>query len=264
MVRFDEYDALIRTCQKLFIKRVHFRDGFRWQDYLRTEKKGLIVCNHGPIIGPFVWIMALLPRIIDLGYGHLIYSAIAHPIIANVPIFARMVGFEKKNGKRLRTADYIELFNSDQLNVLSVSPEGEYSLYGNGVDMQPFRSARSIEIAVRANCRIILVVGRGFEHWQKNFSIKDSWRKQLVKKVAKKIPFLDKLDESALEHADQLSISGVFGRIPDFYVSSELFEPELTAESLAEDRTTRDKQLWVEAERMRLQMVRMLEELKAD
>jgi len=207
--------------------------------------------------------MALLPRIIDMGYGHLIYSAIAHPIISNIPIFARMVGFEIKNGKRLRSADYIELFKSDQLNVLSVSPEGEHSLYGNGVDMQPFRSPRSIEIALRANCRIILVVGRGFEHWQKNFSIKDSWRKQLVRKVAMKIPFLDKLDERALEQADQLSISGIFGRIPEFHVASELYEPTLTVEDLAEDRATRDEQLWVEAERMRLQMVRMLEELKA-
>ena len=54
-----------------------------------------------------------------------------------------------------------------------------------------------------------------------------------------------------------------FGRIPNFYVASELYEPELTAAELAPDRASRDEQLWAEAERMRLQMVRMLEGLRA-
>lgn len=264
MVRFDAYDKLVRICQRFFVENVHFRDGFPWEELFKTEKRALFVANHGPILGPLVWVMAVYPRIVDLGYGHLTYSAIAHPIIRNVPIFARMVGFEKRQGERLRTADYIELFKEGRLNILSVAPEGEYSLYGNGVDIQPFRSARSLEIALRADCHIILAVGKGFEQWQRNVSIEESWRKGLVKRIAAGVPFLDKLDEEALEEAKQLSVSGFFGRIRDFYVASELYEPELTAETLADDRETRDEQLRVEAERMRLQMVRMLEELKAE
>ncbi len=140
MVRIDEYEKVVRICQRLFIKRLHFRDGIDWPAYLKTEKKALFVVNHGPILAPLVWVAALLPRVIDLGYGHLTYSAIAHPVIRNIAIFARMVGYEKRNDKRLRTADYIDMFDSGRLNLLSVAPEGEYSLYGNGVDIQPFRS----------------------------------------------------------------------------------------------------------------------------
>lgn len=171
MVRFDEYDALVRVWRRLLIRNVHFRDGMAWAEHLETEKRALIVANHGPLLGPLAWVCAFFPRIVDLGYGHLTYSAIAHPIIRNIPIFARIVGFEKRGGKRLRTADYVELFESGRLNILSVAPEGEYSLYGNGVDIQPFRSHRSLEIAYRANCRIVLAVARGFEHWQRNISI---------------------------------------------------------------------------------------------
>jgi hypothetical protein len=263
MVRFDEYDSVLRACQRLFIGKVHFLDGFPWKKYFETEQRALIVANHGPIIGPLVWVMALFPRIADLGFGHLTYSAIAHPIIRNIPIFARMVGFEKQRGKRLRTADYVELFKEGRLNILSVAPEGEYALYGNGVDIQPFRSPRSLEIALEADCRIILVVGKGFERWQRSVSIEEGWRKRLVKWMAVKIPFLDKLDEGALENAAQFSISGLFGRIPDFYVASEVYEPELTAAMLAEDRATRDNQLSAEAARMRLQMIRMLDGIRA-
>lgn len=122
MVRFDDYDSLMRACQRLFIGKVHFMDGFPWKQYFKTEQRALIVANHGPFLGPLVWVSALFPRIVDLGHGHLTYSAIAHPIIRNIPIFARIVGFEKRCGKRLRTADYIELFKEGRLNILSVAP----------------------------------------------------------------------------------------------------------------------------------------------
>lgn len=94
---------------------------------------------------------------------------------------------EKKSDKRLRVADYVELFRSGRLNILSVAPEGDYSLYGNGVDIQPFRSPRSLEIALMADCRIILVIGRGFERWQRNVSIESAWRKRLVRRLAHKM-----------------------------------------------------------------------------
>ena len=264
MVRFDEHDRLARALQRLCIGKVHFKDGFSWAEQFKAENRALIVANHGPIIGPAVWAMAVFPRIVDLGYGHLTYSAIAHPMIRNIPLFARMVGYEKRKGQRLRAADYIELFKSGRLNIVSVAPEGEFSVYGNGVDIQPFRSPRSLEIALEAGCRIILLVGQGFEKWQRNISIEAGWRKQLVRFLALRIPFLDKVDEAALGRARQLSVSGLFGRIPDFYVASEIYEPELTAAALARDREVRDEQLWREAGRMRRQMVRMLEDLRAD
>jgi hypothetical protein len=264
MVRFDKYDTLVRVLRRLLVGNVHFRDGFRWEEYFKTEKKALIVANHGPIIGPLVWVMAIFPRIVDLGFGHLTYSAIAHPLVLNIPLFAQVVGFEmKKDGKRLHTGDYVDLFNSGQLNVLSVAPEGEYSLYGNGIDVQPFRSYRSLEIALRGDCRIILVVAKGLERWQRNVSIEAGWRKRLLKSLALKIPFIDKLDQDALEEATQVSVSGIFGRIRDLYVASEIFEPELKAADLSEERTRRDEQLRIEGDRMRAQMIKMVEGLKA-
>jgi hypothetical protein len=262
VVRFDEYDALVRVWRRLFIRNLHFRDGFPWAEYFGNETRALIVANHGPIIGPLVWVAALFPRIVDLGCGHLTYSAIAHPIIRNIPIFARMVGYQKRQGKRLRADDYVELLQQGRLNILSVAPEGEYALYGNGVDIQPFRSARSLEIALRADCPIVLAVGSGFEHWQRTVSIEPRWRKRLAKRLALQIPFLDKLDEEALARADRISISGMFGRIPDFTVATELYQPVLTRDALSDDRATRDEQLWAEAERVRSQMKRMLADIR--
>ncbi len=264
MVRFDEYDTLVRVFRRLLLGEVHFRDSVPWDRLFATEQKALIVANHGPILGPVVWVMAIFPRIVDLGYGHLRYSAIAHPLVRNIPIFARMVGYETRGGDRLRTKDFIDRFRSGRLNILSVAPEGEYSLYGNGVDVQPFRSYRSLEIALRADTRIVLVVAKGLERWHKGVSIESPWRKRLLKSLALKIPFVDKLDYAFLDQAEQVSISGIYGRIPELYVASEVYEPELKVEDLAEDRATMDEQLRVEGERMRAEMIRMLEALKEE
>jgi len=263
MIRFDAYDEYLRILQRLFIREVHFLDEFSWPAYFEMRQRALIIANHGPFIGPFVWAMAVFPRVVDLGYGHFTYSAIAHPLVRNVPVFARMVGYERRGEDRLRVADYIELLRDGRLNIVSVAPEGEYSIYGNGVDIQPFRSPRSLEIALEADCPIILMVGRGFERWQRSVSIEPGWRKELFKALALRVPFLDKLDEAALADAKQLSISGIFGRIPDFYIASEKYEPELTRSSLAEDRAERDRQLWAEAERVRTRMQRMQDRLGA-
>ena len=66
----------------------------------------------------------------------------------------------------------------------------------------------------------------------------------------------------ALEQAEQLSINWIWRRIPDFYVYSQLYEPELTLDTLSDDKTTRMKQLWQEANRMRNRLQGMVDELK--
>ncbi len=50
--------------------------------------------------------------------------------------------------------DYIELFKSGRLNILSVAPEGEYSLWGNGVDIQPFRWVDVVQVAFSQSGRM--------------------------------------------------------------------------------------------------------------
>lgn len=262
MVRIDKYDRLLKIFRRLLIGEVHFIDGLSWEENFQREEQAMVVLSHGPIFGPLAWVITILPRVTDLGFGHLIYTGIAHPIVSNIPIFERIVGFQKSGGKRLTVDDYVALFKSGRLNLLSVSPEGEFSLYGNGVDIQPFRSPRALEIALRVNCPIILIVGKGFEVWQRPLDIRARWRKALVKWLALKIPFLDRLDEGALDGADTLSLTGIFQRIPHFHVYSKRYEPKLTGQELSREKETRDRQLWAEADRMRLEMMAMMEELK--
>lgn len=264
MVRLDQYDTLARLLRPLLVRRVHFRDGLDWQEHFASEPRTLLVANHGPLLGPLAWVPAIVPRMVDLGFGHLRYSAIAHPIVRNVPLFARMVGFEHWGRGRLGVEDYVELFRAGRLDVLSVAPEGEFSLYGNGVDIQRFRSYRSLEIALRADCAIVLVVAVGLEHWHVPVPLGGRLGRKAFKRVAELVPFVDRLHEDALDQATHLSVSFIYRRIPDLYVATERYHPALGAAELASEGAVRDEQLRVEGERMRRQMMRMVDALKAE
>ena len=198
-----------------------------------------------------------------MGFGHLNYASVAHPLVLGMPGVAKLVGLPLNEGqKRYHVDDYVRLFEEQDLDVLAVAPEGEYSMYGNGLDIQPFRSPRSLEIALKADCEIILVTCRGYELWQKNIDIQAPWKKKILKKAMLMVPFLDKIDDEYLQQANQYSMHWMTRRIPDFYVYSKKYEPLLKKEDLHDDLTLRKEQLQKEADRMRHTMQAMVNELK--
>jgi hypothetical protein len=158
--------------------------------------------------------------------------------------------------------DYVSAFKDNNLDALVVAPEGEYCLYGNGIDIQPFRSPRSIEIALKADCEIVLSVAKGFECWQKNIDVRSPLRKLLIKTLAFPPPRLFTTDEEYLEKAENFSIQLPPKRVKDFYIYSKIYKPVLKAEDMSDDEDVRLKQLWIEAEMMREEMQKMIDELK--
>ncbi len=264
MFRVSELATLARLFRLLFIKRLHFIDDFSWDEYFSSNQRTLFVINHGPACGPALFHLGIIPRLEDMGYGDLTYCGIVHQMLFNLPGGPRYGGIPKKGKKRYSVEDYVQVFEKEGLDTLVVAPEGEHCIYGNGLDIQPFRSPRSLEIALRAGCRIVLVMGKGFELWQKNVCIKDLWKKQLIQTCAEMLPRFDNIDEELLLKSDALSVQLMPWRVPDFHIYTQHFVPELKAGDLARDLTKRRAQLWIEADRMRAQMQKMVDELKCN
>ncbi len=262
MVSIDSVALVARASRKMLTKRVHFVDDFSWHEYFSKKRRTLMVVNHGPLYGPVLFFGGIVPRLADMGLGRMTYAGIAHPIVFTFPGVARQFGVSRRGRERYNVEDYVRLFQEEGLDALVVAPEGEYCIYGNGLDIQPFRSPRSLEIALRCDCRIMLAMGKGFETWQRNISIKAPWRKKVIRAGSMLLPNVDRLDEEYLEKADRYSVQLMPLRVRDFYICSRLYEPKLRAEDLADDIETRRQQLGVEAERMRSQMQVMVDRLK--
>lgn len=262
MIRIDKVATIARLHRLFFIKKVHFIDTFSWKEHLSSGKKTLLVINHGPPHGPLAFFCSMVPFIDDLGFGNITFSGVPHPVLYRLPGLFRQFKLPVKKRGRYSVDDYVKAFKQHDLDALVVAPEGEYCLYGNGIDIQPFRSPRSIEIALRADCEIILAMGKGFEIWQKNISIESPLRKIAIRTLAlPPAPFL-KLDTEQLEKADNFSLQMHPRRIKNFYIYSKKYKPILKPEELSEHEEEKREQLRVEAERMRGEMQSMVDELK--
>lgn len=70
-----------------------------------------------------------------------------------LPIADRLVQTTAETG----VDDLVHKLTRDGFNDCGIMPEGEYSNVGNGIDIQPFRSHRFIEAAVRAEVPVLLL-----------------------------------------------------------------------------------------------------------
>ncbi|MCU0821860.1 MAG: hypothetical protein MUC95_05220, partial [Spirochaetes bacterium] len=135
-------------------------------------------------------------------------------------------------------------------------------LYGNGLDIQPFRSPKSIEIAFKSGCQIVLSVAKGFESWQKNIDISSPLRRLFIRTLGFPLPHIFDIDAEYPEKAGNFSVQLPPRRVKDFYIYSRLYSPQLKADDLSDDDEVRLNQLWAEAGRMREEMQKMADELK--
>lgn len=262
MIQIKNAATFARMHRLLLIKNLHFIDTFSWKDHLTSGKKTLLVISHGPPFGPILYLSAMIPYFDDNGCGDISFSIIPHPILHRLPVTFNACSLPAGFKRRYSVVDYVSAFKDDNLDALVVAPEGEYCLYGNGIDIQPFRSPRSIEIALKADCEIVLSVASGFESWQKNIDIKSPFRRLLVKTLGFPPPRLFIVDEEHFEKAETFSMQLPPRRIKDFYVYSKFYKPLLKADDLSDDEDIKIKQLWTEAERMREEMQKMADELK--
>ncbi|MBF0237642.1 MAG: hypothetical protein HQM12_08050 [SAR324 cluster bacterium] len=262
MPQIQQIATVSQVLLSMFVKEVDYLDDFDMGDYMGTQTRTIAVFNHGPFSGPLASACAMISRMNKLGFGHKRFNSIAHPIVMSFPGLAKALGLPMHGKKRFGVEDYIQLFEDNQMDFLGVAPEGEYSMYGNGLDVQPFRSPKSIEIALRARCDIMLVICKGFEKWQKTINIQQPWRKKLLKSIMLAQPFVDKIDDAFLKNADHYGLPWLMTRIPHLTVYTKRYYPQLQAEDLGHDPKVRRQQLQVEADRMRSVMQDMVNQLK--
>ncbi len=261
-MHIDEVSSFARIQRLFLVKNLHITGPFSWKDQLSSGKKTMFIINHGPAFGPWAFFCSIIPYIDDLGFGHIDFTGVPHPFMLSFPRLYKYIGIKHKAGKKYTISDYIELFTDHKLDALVVAPEGEHCFYGNGLDITPFRSPGSIEIALKADCDIILTIGKGFEIWHKNIKLNTTTRRGIFRLFTASVPTSFYFDHDYIEKAKKLSVQRYPRRIRDFYVYSKIYKPRLRKEDLAEDKEERKAQLHDEAKIIRVEMQKMVDELK--
>lgn len=148
----------------------------------------------------------------------------------------------------------LEKFRSDEASDLVIFPEGANSFFGDLSRIQPFRSPRFVELAVRAGVPILIVVHEGSEAWSKTLKLPDLLLQtvRLFPRFARPRWFRD----------GKLNLPAALTRMEHFQMRCELYRPALKASELSENQAERRRQIGREAEKIRARMQELLEELR--
>jgi len=130
---------------------------------LAEHPRLLIVLNHGPMLGPVPAAVALGQAALSGGGAERVPFGIAWRGFYRLPLVRQLAGRLTRAEKELNVFDAVARLKEGPWTDCVIMPEGELCNLGNGVDVQPFRSGRFIEVAVRAGVPILMVAHLGTE-----------------------------------------------------------------------------------------------------
>lgn len=213
----------------------------------------VVILNHAT---PLSWIPAiglLTNEVVKAGGGDRTPIGIADKWLFSNPFTLPLAQYLTQSDRHLSFDELIEKFQNSEKTDLALMPEGANTFFGNVHEVQKFRSPKFIEIAIRANAPIFIVVHKGSESW--------SLPIQFPLEIAKLILPYSKFFGEKLMNSEALNLPVFMQKIPRFAMSCELYHPTLKVEDLSDDSSERRQQLEEEGEKIRARMNELLLQL---
>lgn len=210
----------------------------------------VVIMNHAT---PLSWIPAiglLTNEVVKAGGGDRKPLGIADRWLFSNPLTLPLAQYLTQSDRHLSFEEVIEKFQNSERTDLALMPEGANTFFGNVHEVQKFRSPKFIEIAIRAQAPILIVVHKGSESW--------SLPIQFPLEIAKLILPYSKFFGEKLMKSEALNLPVFMQKIPNFRMSCELYEPTLKTEDLSMDPVERRPQLEQEGEKIRARMNELL------
>jgi len=210
----------------------------------------IVIMNHAT---PLSWIPAisLMTREFDnAGGGDRKPLGVADRWLFSNPITRPLAEYLTQSDRYLSFEELIDKFQNSERTDLALMPEGANTFFGNVYEVQKFRSPKFIEIAIRTESPILVVVHKGSEHW--------SLPIQFPLEIAKLILPYSKFFGEKLMKSEALNLPVFLQKIPKFSMSCELYRPGLKPEDLSTDPSEKRQQLEIEGEKIRHRMNELL------
>lgn len=219
---------------------------------LERHPRLLIVMNHGPMLGPAPALTALVRVMAHNGGGSRVPFGVAWRGFYQFPGLRQLASQFTQASADLGVDDVVERLTSGPFNDCGLMPEGELCNAGNGVDVQPFRSHRFIEVAVKAEVPILLLAHVGSERLGQPVPV-PSLAKGLVGRLPEHM-------RRAISQSGVVSVPWLLsGRIPCLGLACELVEPDISVADL--DASDSAQQVAAAGRRVRARLQRLVNQL---
>ncbi|MGM0433313.1 MAG: hypothetical protein ACQEQ1_01505 [Pseudomonadota bacterium] len=219
---------------------------------LQAHPRLMIIMNHGPVLGPAPGLAALVRTMVRHGGGDRVPFGVTWRGFYRVPGVALLAERLVQTSADSGVEDVVARLCDGTFNDCGIMPEGEYSNVGNGIDIQPFRSQRFIEAAVRAEVPVLLLAHSGTEKLGRPVPIPAAAR-FLVARLPEHL-------RRAVNQSGVVSLPWLLGgRIPRLGLACELYQPDLSPGDLEEPGSA--QQVTMNARHVRARLQRLVNHL---
>jgi hypothetical protein len=222
-------------------------------DQILKNPKLIVAINHATAISWLPAISFLTAKVVESGGGDRTPIGIVDRFFFSNPLTLPLAEFLTQSKTPRGFDELLKEFGQREQMDLVVFPEGARTFFGDLKQIQTFRSPRFIELSIRAQVPLMLVVHRGSEDWNLNLALPPEWGALLM-------PFSSFFGKGLLEFGG-LNLPFRLQKIKNFKMKTALYSPALYESDLSENPNERRMQLEQEAENVRQLMQEMWESL---
>lgn len=254
MKQLKDYQPFMSSILKLIVEDYEFESRDSLADIIRNPRL-VVVLNHSTPISWVPPVCLLAEKICQAGGGDRIPRGIVDKFFFGIP-FLRVVAEHLTQADHPQTFDEILAgFKNNEQTDMVVFPEGAMTFFGDVRKVQPFRSPKFLEIAIRAQAPILLAVHRGTEEWNTLLPI--------PKEVTPYIRMVSSFFGRKMDEEQFLNLPINLKKVAKFSMVTKLYVPELYESDLSGDANERKDQISKEADKIRTVMQDLFDELGA-
>lgn len=250
MRKLKDYQPLLSSLLRLMVEDIDFKSEIPLKSILKNPRL-VVVMNHSTAISWLPPVCLLTEKVCRAGGGRRTPRGIIDKFFYKHPILRTLAEYISQSDKPQTFDELLEDFQESDQTDLVVFPEGAMTFFGDLNEIQPFRSPRFVEIAIRAKAPILLAVHRGTEDWNFPFPIPAD----LIGLVQMVSPFFGQ--KFSQEKSVNLPLK--LKKVRRFRMRLKLYLPSLYEADLAENPHQRRVQMQEEADKIRELMQEMFQ-----
>lgn len=245
MRKLKDYQPLFSSLLPLMIENVQFKSDTPLKTILRNPSL-IVVLNHSTAISWLPAICVLTEKVCRAGGGRRTPRGIIDKFFYKHPLLRTLAEFISQAETPQTFDELLKNFKKNKSTDLVVFPEGAMTFFGDLSQIQPFRSPRFIELAIRSKVPVLLAVHRGTESWNLPFQIPND----LVGIIQLISPFFGK----KFSQETEINLPLRLKKVRKLKMRLKLYKPSLSETDLSKNSDERRVQINIEAEKVRRTM----------
>lgn len=253
------FNPLLSPLMRVIAKQTRFRARPGLTELLEQNPRLVVVFNHA---SPLSWLPAislLTAHVCAKGGAERKPMGVMDRFFYSVPGLRAVAHQLTQSDHPMGFEELVAKFRTSQGSDIVIFPEGSNCFFGDPFEVQPFRSPRFVELAVRTSTPILLCAHRGSEVWAQAVAVPGELHSLLDFLPAVVRHFLsDRIKETGL-----LTIPKIPSRLEHFEMLCELYVPILKESELSSNKEVASEQIRVEANLVHTKLQKMLAEIDA-